>query len=534
MKKLILAITLLLLPAAALAGPYPPAAGQNGTTAVYMDDPSLAAWASAWVSYAPGPDVDAQWKKPEEALGKAQGTAFDIVCLGRGGSITLEFGATFKNGPGADLFVFENSFSDNFLELAYVEVSSDGQTFVRFPSRSLIKNPVSAYGTLNPTDVDGLAGKYRQGFGTPFDLQVLASRPEVLSGALNLTRVRYIRLVDVVGDGSSLDSVGQVIYDPYPTKGSAGFDLDAVAVSHPNADAQAPANNPPEAPALLSPGPDAVVDGTAPTLTIGDFFDPDPGDTHLATEWELVNLVPMETLLLKRLAITDLRKFPVPESLLDPDSTYLWRARVLDGSALASAWSEYYTFTTAGPDNDQDHNGVPDSVQELADLNSDGLPDPALRLDTPGGRTLVAVLPMANVTRVAALRPEDPALTGAPLAPYYLATGPCSFRLELADPDQPAQVALYFGAPLPPGNAWYKWAPDTGWQPYPHAALGCARTCLVLTLKDGDSALGDADGVKNGIIVDPGAVVAQAATQAAASQPAGLGGGSGCFIEVIR
>ena len=41
-----------------------------------------------------------------------------------------------------------------------------------------------------------------------------------------------VRIVDVVGDGFSLDSSGGVIYDPYPTSGSAGFDLDAVGVSN--------------------------------------------------------------------------------------------------------------------------------------------------------------------------------------------------------------------------------------------------------------------------------------------------------------
>jgi len=33
-----------------------------------------------------------------------------------------------------------------------------------------------------------------------------------------------------VGDGSCTDSFGNVIYDPHPTEGSAGFDLDAVGV----------------------------------------------------------------------------------------------------------------------------------------------------------------------------------------------------------------------------------------------------------------------------------------------------------------
>ena len=37
-------------------------------------------------------------------------------------------------------------------------------------------------------------------------------------------------LVDVLGDGTNLDSEGDPIYDPHPPTGSAGFDLDAIAV----------------------------------------------------------------------------------------------------------------------------------------------------------------------------------------------------------------------------------------------------------------------------------------------------------------
>ncbi len=33
-----------------------------------------------------------------------------------------------------------------------------------------------------------------------------------------------------MGDGSYLDTWGNIIYDPYPTTGSAGFDLDAIGV----------------------------------------------------------------------------------------------------------------------------------------------------------------------------------------------------------------------------------------------------------------------------------------------------------------
>ena len=41
-----------------------------------------------------------------------------------------------------------------------------------------------------------------------------------------------MRILDIVGDGTYLDTSGNPIYDLYPTTGSGGFDLDAVAVIH--------------------------------------------------------------------------------------------------------------------------------------------------------------------------------------------------------------------------------------------------------------------------------------------------------------
>ncbi len=161
-----------------------------------------------------------------------QYTSFDIVALGSGGRITLTFDPPVENGTGWDFAVFENSFSDQYLELAYVEVSSNGIDFIRFDAISLTINPVPGFGNIDPTDVDGLAGKYRQGFGTPFDLENIADKADVLSGLVDLTRISHIRIVDVVGDGSALDATSEVIYDPYPTTGSAGFDLDALGVSN--------------------------------------------------------------------------------------------------------------------------------------------------------------------------------------------------------------------------------------------------------------------------------------------------------------
>ena len=216
---------LLLQAAQVHAGDYPPAAGQPGSTAVPADDPRLIAWISSVTDYAPGPEADEMWRDTNLALGPADGDSFNIVSLGRGGQITVTFTQPIRNGVGNDFAVFENSFSDTFLELAFVEVSSDGINFFRFPSRSETTRPVPQYGTLDPTDVNGLAGKYRRRYGTPFDLDNLSTDPQ-----LDTNAVTHIRLIDIVGDGSARDSLNQPIYDPYPTVGSAGFDLDGIGI----------------------------------------------------------------------------------------------------------------------------------------------------------------------------------------------------------------------------------------------------------------------------------------------------------------
>ena len=123
MKKplsvLLLLPLLLCIPGMAAAGPYPPAAGEPSSTAIHMYDPAFVAWATGWENYLVGHDVSSTFQMPDKALGPAAGTSFDIVCLGRGGEITLTFDLPIKNHDGWDFAVFENSFSDTFLELTH-------------------------------------------------------------------------------------------------------------------------------------------------------------------------------------------------------------------------------------------------------------------------------------------------------------------------------------------------------------------------------------------------------------------------------
>lgn len=216
------------------------------TDYINKDDTSIVAWATDYQDLIYGSSVSDAWKTPERALGPAVGSSYDIVSLGRGGQITLTFTNAIRNGYGADFCVFENGFSDTFLELAWVEVSSDGEHFVRFPNFSLTASATAS--NIQPELVFGLASRYRQGRGTPFDLEQIKLAAEVMEGEperfsdpyrlefeaniahVDLNDIRYVRVVDVVGDGFAYDAEGYIIYDAYPTSGSAGFDLEAVGV----------------------------------------------------------------------------------------------------------------------------------------------------------------------------------------------------------------------------------------------------------------------------------------------------------------
>lgn len=206
---------------------------QGVTTPIDKNNPSIVRWATGHLDYLPGANVDALWQTPGKALGPAVGDSFDVVGLGDGGRITLTFGGRIFNGTGPDFAVFENAFNDTFLELGRVDVSSDGVNFVRFPAYSFTPGPVNGFGSIDPNNIFGFAGKYRQGLGTPFDLADLAGAP-----GLDINNVRFVRIVDVIGNGSAFDDYPAAfggpnpIYDPFPQSGSAGFDLDAVGALH--------------------------------------------------------------------------------------------------------------------------------------------------------------------------------------------------------------------------------------------------------------------------------------------------------------
>ena len=227
----------------ALWAQFAPAQDQPGTTAMHADSSAFVAWATGCTVERGPMRIDrpenglASYGADSLALGMPGGT-YDVVSLGDGGTATLTFESPIYNGEGPDFAVFENGFANAVnpdtwaLELGFVEVSSDGVNFFRFPAVTYVQTETQLgnAGSIVPAQLHNFASKYGAFYGTPFDLDEVEDNE-----LLDKNRITHIRIVDVVGnidpEYATKDSEGHIVNDPWPTAfASSGFDLDAVGV----------------------------------------------------------------------------------------------------------------------------------------------------------------------------------------------------------------------------------------------------------------------------------------------------------------
>jgi hypothetical protein len=221
-------------------GPFCGGVGTEGCNAIAYDDNAFVAWATD-VVVTRGPQMItnptgplASYGNDADAVGPASMNHMRAVSLGDGGSALVTFERPIQNGEGPDFAVFENDANGGFLELAFVEVSSDGVHFVRFPATSLTQTEtqIGSFGLSDPTFINNLAGKFQVGYGTPFDLEELRD-----SANINIDSIVYVRVIDVIGtidpQYATYDAFGHIVNDPWPTNfESSGFDLTGVGVIH--------------------------------------------------------------------------------------------------------------------------------------------------------------------------------------------------------------------------------------------------------------------------------------------------------------
>lgn len=183
----------------------------------------------------------------------------ELISLGDGGSVTVKMGRTILNGPGVDFIIYENVYywganpDDAYTEAAVVDVSPDGQSWVRFPFDFVIDGPVGPHGVPDtvPENFVGFAG-VQPSYGNcdpngdgqfddmidPLDFEVSGGDGFDLED-VGLSEAAYIRITDTGhitrNPGSEMyDADGDLINDGGNLldlfEGIQGFDLDAIAV----------------------------------------------------------------------------------------------------------------------------------------------------------------------------------------------------------------------------------------------------------------------------------------------------------------
>lgn len=274
-----------------------------------------------------------------------------------------------------------------------------------------------------------------------------------------------------------------------------------------------PNNARPCQPISLSPGDGQTAGSMTPELKI-DAFSDDDGDTHSRTRWQISTDKTFSSIVYDCKSTSCLTLFPVPELLLDKDTTYYWRAKFRDNRNAQSLWSVPFQFTTPHVDNgDANGNGIPDNqevVDDTVDLDGEGGPDnnqDGMKcVNAAAVNAQIGVKISSNVRSIESISWFDPdTIPESDTKPNGMQFGLISFKLKILDKDDPAKVIVYFSRPVPSGAKWCKYDPiKEKWSIFSedHARFSSDGTFVTLTLEDGGD--GDTDGVKNGVILDPG------------------------------
>ncbi len=235
-------------------------------------------------------------------------------------------------------------------------------------------------------------------------------------------------------------------------------------------------NQPPYQPSNVSPANGATGSSMTPTLQSSAFSDPDAGDTHAASQWQITTtsgdyLTPT----LGVTSTTSLTEFTVPSGTLDYGVTYYWHVKYEDNHGNCSDWSNETSFTTAAA-----------QVETATSTGTAGF--------TPDTGTIESLQAVSQST-LPALPPE---VTQSNLK---FPDGFFSFNITgLTDGDN-VTLTITLPTAVPDDAQYWKYLPTSGeWQEIPWTRI--SSNTISITLKDGG--LGDDDQSANGTIVDPG------------------------------
>ena len=269
----------------------------------------------------------------------------------------------------------------------------------------------------------------------------------------------------------------------------------------------------PDSPQLLNPANYQTV-GLTPLLETDEFYDPNIDDVHSQTQWKITRAHD-EFCVFDVTTNSSLTTLNVPKLILEEETEYSWQVKFIDNLGTASQWSEAGYFTTEFLEQDSDGNGVLDhqEVDTTIDLDKDGIMDrdqednKCVVTEIGGFKICISIREDENADSIMSVRSETPADTDSLLSalegPKFLAFGLIHFKLLVKEPGAEVLVTIYLSKAAYDDGIWYKYDPvNDEWVDYSEFIdFSADRKTAYLTLTDGG--FGDADGIENGVIVDP-------------------------------
>ncbi|MBM4444686.1 MAG: PKD domain-containing protein [Chloroflexi bacterium] len=169
------------------------------------------------------------------------------------------------------------------------------------------------------------------------------------------------------------DGTGSTLQNPSHSYSSAGTYTVALQVTDSDAETDTetkagyitvttspPPNDPPNKPVNSSPVDQAIGVSLMPTLRAAAFSDPDGGDTHAASQWQMRTAAGSYSSPVFDSGTDAAHLTSILSSSLSYSTTYYWHARYQDNHGAWSSYSDDTSFTTAAPPNQAP--GQPDNV----------------------------------------------------------------------------------------------------------------------------------------------------------------------------
>jgi hypothetical protein len=252
----------------------------------------------------------------------------------------------------------------------------------------------------------------------------------------------------------------------------------------------------PAVPQLAWPAPEARDISRTALLETDDIDYPSECGVHQRTEWQVSTAYDLSNLTLHVSTQNYPTMYQLSHLMLDPATTYYWRVKQVASSGMESGWSNVWSFRTAA---DYDVLGVNGIIYDESIKIKKG----TITIREPVGDSDIVIrfINVADGTVPLLIKELDPAMIpDMENRPVSFPYGLLSYRIAV-EPGASALLEINYSEEVPTESVGYVYTHEDGWHANDGTVYLEQNKIVILNFQDGG--IGDADGVVNGIIVNP-------------------------------